>query len=118
MNHQNDRKKLNLKGPHRRALLRNQVIHLIENGHLVTTKAHVKEVRRIAEKLITLARQGNTFALRRRAKMVLPYKDTALDKLFVEIAPQYTERPGGYTRIIPLGKRVSDTATIARLEWV
>lgn len=118
MKHQVDRKKLNLKSPHRRALLRNQVISLIENGHLITTKARIKEVRRLAEKLVTLARQGNTFPVRRRAKMVLPYKDTALDKLFKEIAPQYTERPGGYTRIIPLGKRVSDTATIARLEWV
>ncbi|MGE0010072.1 MAG: 50S ribosomal protein L17 [Candidatus Babeliales bacterium] len=118
MKHQIDRSKLNLKAPHRRAMLRNQVIHLIENGHLITTKARIKEVRRMAEKLVTLARQGNTFSVRRKAKMVLPYKDTALDKLFKEIAPQYTERPGGYTRIIPLGKRVSDTATIARLEWV
>lgn len=118
MKHQVDRKKLNLKSPHRRSLLRNQVISLIENGHLVSTKARIKEVRRMAEKLVTLARQGNTFPVRRLAKMVLPYKDTALDKLFKEIAPQYTERPGGYTRIIPLGKRISDTATIARLEWV
>ncbi len=118
MKHQIDRNKLNLKSPHRRALLRNQVIHLIENGHLVTTKTRIKEVRRLAEKLVTLARQGNTFNVRRRAKMVLPYKDTALDKLFKEIAPQYAQRPGGYTRIIPLGRRVSDTGTIARLEWV
>ncbi|MEX0939971.1 MAG: 50S ribosomal protein L17 [Candidatus Babeliales bacterium] len=118
MRHQIGRKKLNLKASHRRSLLRNQVIHLIENGHLVTTKARVKEVRKLAEKLVTIARKGNTFTVRRRAKMLLPYKDTALDKLFGEIAPQYTERPGGYTRIIPLGKRISDTATIARLEWV
>jgi len=118
MQHQIDKKKLNLKAPHRRAMLRNQVIMLIEHGHLVTTKARVKEVRRLAEKLVTLARKGNTFNVRRRAKAILPYKDQALVKLFKEIAPKYTDRPGGYTRIIPLGKRVSDTATIARLEWV
>jgi large subunit ribosomal protein L17 len=118
MKHQIGKKKLNLKPPHKRSLLRNQVILLIENGHLVTTKARAKEVKKLAEQLITLARKGNTFEIRRRAKMLLPYKDAALTKLFTEIAPNYTERPGGYTRIIPLGKRVSDTATIARLEWV
>jgi len=49
---------------------------------------------------------------------LLPYKEEAILKLFKEIAPRYTQRPGGYTRIIPLGKRTSDTATIAQLSWV
>lgn len=118
MMHQRNKQKLNVKGSHRKALLRNQVIHLIENGHLVTTKARVKEVRKLAEKLVTLARKGNTFAFRRQALMLLPYKKEALDKLFVDIAPRYQGRPGGYTRIIPMGLRIQDTATIARLEWV
>jgi large subunit ribosomal protein L17 len=118
MNHQNGRKKLNLSAPHRRALLRNQVIHFILNGSLTTTKARVREVRSFAEKLVTLARQGNTFNPRRRAKQLLPYSDDALVKLFMEIAPRYTERPGGYTRIYNLPQRMSDTAQIARLEWV
>ena len=118
MNHQNGRKKLNLKAPHRRSLMRNQVIHLITYGHLVTTKPRIKEVKKLAEKLVTIACKGNTFNPRRRAKALLPYKDEALVKLFNEIAPRYVKRPGGYTRIIPLGKRMSDTATIARLEWV
>lgn len=118
MKHQIGRKKLNVKSSHRRALLRNQAIHLIENGYLVTTKVRVKEVRKFAERLVTIARKGNTFSFRRRAKQLLPYKDEALNKLFTDIAPKYVDRPGGYTRIIPLGKRVSDTATIARLEWV
>jgi len=118
MRHQKGRKKLNLKASHRKALLRNQVIHLIMNGHLTTTKTHVKVVRSLAEKLVTIARVGNELNARRRAKQLLPYKEEALVKLFKEIAPRYTERPGGYTRIIPLGRRVSDTATIARLEWV
>jgi len=118
MIHQNGRKKLNKKEPHRRAMLRNQVIHLITYGHLVTTKARVKEVRRLAERVVTLAREGNTFNARRRVHAMLPYKVEAVLKLFSEVAPRYTERPGGYTRIIPLGRRMSDTADIARLEWV
>ena len=118
MKHQSGRKKLNLSGSHRKALLRNQVIHLITYGHLVTTKAQVKEVRRLAERLITIAREGNTFNARRRAKAMLPYKDSALVKLFIDIAPKYINRPGGYTRIRSLGQRVSDTEPMSRLEWV
>ena len=118
MNHQKDRKKLNLSAKHRSALLRNQVISLILHGHITTTKARAKETRRFAERMVTLARKGNNFNNRRRAKQMLPYNDDALNKLFVEIAPRYTERPGGYTRIYSLGRRPSDTAEIARLEWV
>jgi len=118
MKHQIGRKKLNIKPSHKRALLRNQVISLITYGHLVTTKARIKETQKLAEKLVTIARKGNNFNARRRAKQLLPYKEEALIKLFKEIAPRYINRPGGYTRIIPLGKRASDTATIARLEWV
>ncbi len=118
MKHQSGRKKLNMGSAHRRAMLRNQVMSLITYGHLVTTKARVREVRSFAEKLVTLAREGNTFNARRRAKALLPYKETVLVKLFTEIAPRYIHRPGGYTRIIPLGKRISDTATMAKLEWV
>jgi len=118
MKHQIGRKKLNLKAPHRRSLLRNQVIHLITYGHLTTTKTTAKEVKRLAEKVVTLAREGKTFNARRRVKSLIPYKDTALNKLFNEIAPRYIDRPGGYTRLISLGQRESDTAHIARLEWV
>lgn len=118
MRHQNGRKKLNLKGSHRRSLLRNQVIHLITYGSLTSTKANVKEVQRFAEKMVTLARVGNEFNARRRAKALLPYKEEALIKLFTDIAPKYVGRPGGYTRVIPMGRRKSDTAPIAKLEWV
>lgn len=118
MKHQIDRKKLNMKAPHKRAVLRNQVITLIEYGHLVSTKARVKETQRLAEKLVTLARKGNDFNTRRAVKAMLPYKEEAIIKLFKEIAPKYINRPGGYTRTIPMGKRPSDTATIMRLEWV
>lgn len=118
MIHQSGRKKLNLRGPHRRSLLRNQVIHLIEHGHLKTTTARAKEVRRLAEKVVTIARKGNDFNARRRVKALLPYKESAVIILFKEIAPKYVDRPGGYTRIISLGQRISDTAKISRLEWV
>lgn len=118
MRHQCGRRKLNMSAPHRRALLRNQTIALITYGHLVTTKARAQEVRKFAEKLVTLAREGNDFNVRRRIKSIIPYKDEAIIKLVKEIAPRYIDRPGGYTRIIPLGRRMSDTAVIARLEWV
>lgn len=118
MMHQSGRKKLNLKSSHRNAMLRNQVIHLITYGQLITTKPRLKEVKRLAEKVVTLAREGNTFNARRRVQALLPYKKEAVLKLFNEIAPRYVDRPGGYTRLIPLGKRPSDTAPIAKLEWV
>jgi large subunit ribosomal protein L17 len=118
MKHQKRYAKLNLAGPHRLAMIRNQTITLIEHGSLTTTRARAKEVRRFAEKLVTLARSGNTYVQRQRAKALLPYKDEALVKLFAEIAPRYKDRPGGYTRILLLGRRISDTADIARLEWV
>jgi large subunit ribosomal protein L17 len=118
MIHQNGHKKLNRKESHRRALVRNQVLHLIQYGHLTTTRARAKEVQKYAERAVTIARVGNDFNARRRVQAMLPYKVATVIKLFKEIAPRYTERPGGYTRVIPLGRRPSDTATIARLEWV
>ncbi len=118
MIHQNGRKKLNVAPPHKRSLMRNQAMTLITYGHLVTTKAMAKEVQRFAEKLVTIAREGNTLNARRRVKALLPYKEEVLLKLFKEIAPKYTNRPGGYTRVIPLGRRVSDTAVVAKLEWI
>ena len=119
MKHQIGRKKLNLSADHRRALIRNQAILLIEAGHLTTTKVRAKEVSKFVEKLVTLARVGKSdFNAIRRATALLPYKPKAITKLFKEIAPRYTERPGGYTRVINLGRRASDTAEIARLEWV
>ncbi len=118
MKHQSGRKKLNMKSPHRTALLRNQMIHLIEFGHLTTTKPRIKEVQRLVEKLVTVARVGSDFNTRRRVMALIPYKESAILKLINEVAPRYVSRPGGYTRTIPLGRRVSDTAPMARLEWV
>jgi large subunit ribosomal protein L17 len=118
MRHQNARKKLNLSPAHKRSLLRNQALLLISKGSVTSTKARVKELRRFIEKIVTIAREGNTFNARRRVKALLPYKEDAVIKLFRDIAPRYVQRPGGYTRIIPLGRRVSDTAEMAMIEWV
>ncbi|HEX2977814.1 MAG TPA: 50S ribosomal protein L17 [Candidatus Babeliales bacterium] len=118
MKHQIGRKKLNMKPSHKRSVMRNQIITLIMHGHLESTKVRVQEVRKQVEKLVTLARQGNTFSVRRRVHSLVPYNNDAIDKLFKDIAPKYVSRPGGYTRVIPMGQRESDTATIARLEWV
>ncbi len=118
MVHQSGKRKLNKKPAHRKALVRNMVIHLIKYGSLKTTKTRAKEIQRNAEKILTVARNGWNFNTIRRVKQLLPYDAKAVEKLIKEIAPKYAERPGGYTRIIPLGTRPSDTATIARLEWV
>lgn len=118
MKHQIGRRKLNRKPAHRISMLRNQVIHLINYGHLHTTKARVKEVQRIAEKIVTLSRGGMHFNTIRRIQSMLPYDMDAVRKMINEIAPRYVGRPGGYTRVISLGRRISDTAPIARLEWV
>ena len=118
MKHQINKRKLNVTPSHRKALLRNQVIHLITFGSLTTTRARAKEVQRFAEKIVTKARVGNHFNVRRAVKAMLPYKEEALLKLFNEVAPKYVNRPGGYLRVIKLPRRISDTAPIARLEWV
>lgn len=118
MRHRRARGKLNLKSAHRCALLRNQVIHLITYGSLKTTKPQAREVQRLAEKIVTIARQGKDFNTMRRVKQLLPYKDEAIKSLFADIAPRYKERAGGYTRMVPLGTRPSDTAPIAKLMWV
>ncbi len=118
MKHQNGNHHMNMHLAFRRAYLRNQVINLITYGSLSTTKARAKQIQRYAEKIVTVARGGADFNTIRRVQQLLPYSVDACKKLIAEIAPRYTQRPGGYTRLIPLGRRPSDTAPIARIEWV
>ncbi len=118
MNHQNGNHRMNMKISYRHAYLRNQVINLITYGSLSTTKTRAKQIQRYAEKIVTVARAGADFNTIRRVNQLLPYSVDACKKLIGEIAPRYTQRPGGYTRLIPLGRRPSDTAPIARIEWV
>ena len=116
MRHQKKTVKLGRTAEHRKALLSNQVCSLIEHQRIKTTLAKAKAVRPLADKMVTLGKKNSLHA-RRTAFAVLRQKD-AVKKLFDEIAPRAATRNGGYTRIIKLGQRKSDSAPIAFLEWV
>jgi large subunit ribosomal protein L17 len=116
MRHQKKTVKLGRTAEHRKALLANQVCSLIEHQRIKTTLAKAKAVRPLAEKMVTLGKQGSLHA-RRTALAVLRQKG-AVKKLFDDIAPRSAERKGGYTRIIRLGLRKSDAAEVAFIEWV
>jgi large subunit ribosomal protein L17 len=114
MRHLNAGRKLSRNSSHRHALMRNMVTSLIEHGRIRTTDAKAKEVRRWADRMITLGKQG-TLAARRRARAFVQ-TDAAVAKLFAEVAPRFATRAGGYTRIIKLGNRPGDAAPISILE--
>src|SRR5437868_5111415 len=116
MRHQKKTIKLGRTADHRKALLANQVCSLIEHERIRTTLAKAKAVRPLAERMVTLGKNGSLHA-RRTALAVLRQKN-AVKKLFDSIAPRSAERLGGYTRIIKLGPRKSDSARIAFIEWV
>jgi len=116
MRHQKKTVKLGRTAEHRKALLANQVCSLIEHQRIKTTLAKAKAVRPLAEKMVTLGKQGSLHASR-TALAVLRQK-TAVKKLFDDIAPRSADRKGGYTRIIKLGVRKSDAAAVALIEWV
>jgi large subunit ribosomal protein L17 len=116
MRHQKNTVRLGRKAEHRKALLANQVCNLIEHRRIKTTLAKAKAVRPLAERMVTLGKDGSIHA-RRTAFATLRQKD-AVKKLFDEIAPASGERNGGYTRIIRLGQRHSDSAFMALIEWV
>jgi large subunit ribosomal protein L17 len=116
MRHQKKRIKLGRKAEHRKALLANQVCSLIEHQRIKTTLAKAKVVRPLAERMVTLGKNGSIHA-RRTALAALRQKN-AVKKLFDDIAPRSAERNGGYTRIVKLGQRKSDSAPMAFIEWV
>ena len=116
MRHQKKTVKLGRTASHREARLANQVCSLIEHKRIKTTLAKAKAVRPLAEKMVTLGKRGDLHA-RRLAAGYLGQKD-AVKKLFAEIAPRAADRKGGYTRIIKLGQRLSDSAPMAYIEWV
>ena len=109
-------RKLNLPTDQRKALLRNLVTSLLENGKIETTETRAKETRSLAEKMITLGKT-NTLHSRRQALAFIT-KEDVVTKLFAEIAPKYAERNGGYTRIIKIGPRRGDAAPMAIVELV
>jgi len=116
MRHQKKTIKLGRTADHRRALLANQVCALIQHQRIKTTLAKAKAVRPLAERMVTLGKNGSIHA-RRRALAVLRQKNI-VKKLFDDIAQRSAERNGGYTRIVKLGARKSDSARMAFIEWV
>ena len=116
MRHHRSGKKLGRDSAHRKALYSNLTGSLIEHGRIKTTVAKAKAVRPIAEKMITLGRRGD-LAARRQALAYLRSNDI-VHILFAEVAPRFTDRPGGYTRITKVGPRAGDAAEMAYLEFV
>lgn len=116
MRHQKKTVKLGRSQAHRDAMLSNQVCSLIIHQRIRTTLAKAKAARPLAEKMVTLGKKGTIHA--RRTATAYLHQDTAVKKLFDEIAPRSAARKGGYTRIIKIGQRKSDSAPMAVLEWV
>ena len=109
-------RKLGRPTAHRQAMLRGMVTYLLENGSIETTLTRAKEVRSLAEKMITLGKK-NTLASRRQALAFIT-KESVVKKVFDEIAPKYADRNGGYTRIIKTGPRRGDAAEMCFIELV
>ncbi|MBQ9133135.1 MAG: 50S ribosomal protein L17 [Clostridia bacterium] len=109
-------RKLGRTSDHRKAMLRGMVTYLLENGSVETTLTRAKEVRPLAEKMITLGKK-NTLASRRQA-MAFITKESVVKKLFDTIAPEYADRNGGYTQIYKIGPRRGDAAEMAIIRLV
>jgi large subunit ribosomal protein L17 len=117
MRHGKQRHKLSRDSAHRRALLRNLCREVIEHERIRTSQAKAKAAKPKVEKLITLGKRGDLHA-RRQALAELGNDRFLVHKLFEEVAPRYAERPGGYTRIVKLGPRRSDSTEMVFLELV
>ncbi|MFQ6019851.1 MAG: 50S ribosomal protein L17 [Dehalococcoidia bacterium] len=107
-------RKLGRPSDHRRALFRNLVTDLLRHEKVITTEAKAKEIRGLAETVITWGKRGDLNARRQALRMV--YDKKVVEKVFDELAPRYADRPGGYTRIVKLGPRQGDGARMAQLE--
>ena len=116
MRHQRSGKKLGRDSSHRKALYANLTASLIEHGRIRTTETKAKAVRPVAEKMITLGRNGSIHA--RRQALAYLRSQEIVHMLFSEVAPRFKDRPGGYTRVVKLGPRQGDAAPMAYLELV
>jgi large subunit ribosomal protein L17 len=114
--HQKSGRKFNRDSDHRKALMRNLCTSLLESGRITTTEARAKELRRWVDRLITTAKAQDIAARRLVAADVT--KPEVAEKLFANLVPRLTERPGGYTRIIRKGPRVGDSAPMVIIELV
>lgn len=109
-------RKLGRTSDHRKAMLRAMVTYLLDNGRIETTVSRAKEVRAVAEKMITLGKEGSLHSKRQVYSYIT--KETVAKKLFDEVAPKYADRNGGYTRITKTGPRRGDAAEMAVIELV
>lgn len=109
-------KNLGVNTGHRKAMLRNLVTSLFRDERINTTETRAKQVKSIAEKMVTTAKQGDLAA--RRQALAYIYEEAVVRKLFDTIAPKYADRPGGYTRIVRVGYRRGDAAEMVILELV
>ena len=116
MRHHRSGRKLGRDASHRKALYANLTSALIEHGRIKTTVAKAKEVRPIAEQMITLGRRGDLHA--RRQALAYLHSNDVVTMLFSDVAPRFADRPGGYTRIVKLGPRLGDAAEMVYLELV
>jgi large subunit ribosomal protein L17 len=116
MRHLKHGRKLGRTTAHRKALLRNLATALLQHERIITTEPKAKELRRVADKLVTLGKRGNLHARRQALQVV--QSQAVVQKLFNEIAPRLAERQGGYTRILRLGYRPGDAAAMAVIELV
>jgi len=116
MRHNNAGRRLGRTTSHREAMFRNMVTSLLNHEKITTTDAKAKEIRSVAEKMITLGKRGDLHAMRLAASYIR--EKSVVTKLFSTIAPRYKERSGGYTRIIKLGIRQGDTAPVSLIELV
>ena len=114
MRHRKGPKKLGRSSSHRQAMLRNMVTSLLDHERIQTTDAKAKELRRVAERMITLGKRGDLHA-RRQALSFIRSKEVT-GKVFDELADRYRERPGGYTRVMKLGQRQGDAAPMSIIE--
>jgi large subunit ribosomal protein L17 len=116
MRHKIAGRRLGRSAPHRRALFRGLVSDLLRYEKIRTTEAKAKEVRGLAEKMITLGKDGGLHARRQALRFIAD--PNVVKKVFDELAPRYADRHGGYTRIVKLGRRWGDGAAVAQLELI
>ena len=116
MAHRIDGRKLGRPTDHRLAMFRNLVTDLLRHEKIITTEAKAREVKGLAEKMITLGKRGDLHSRRQARRFV--YDTKVVDKLFAELGPRFATRPGGYSRMIKIGPRMGDGAKMAQLELI
>ena len=116
MRHRNSGRKLGVNQTHTKAILRGLATNLIRHERITTTDARAKELRIVADNMITLAKRGDLHARRQAAAYLL--EPEMVKKLFAELGPRFTERNGGYTRILKVGNRAGDNAPMSIIEYL